>query len=230
MPRNRDQEAGALYEGGALAVRNGGHELTMLAAHLTHMVRGTVDHVGPLWPVRVMRDGQEYRLERFLDYLREPPRHGLGLPSLHFLRQVLVASIEYGDIALALVRTELAKESVDFDAVADREEQGLAGQHARKHPVRGSAGAPSKVDNVAIGYISRNPNSKKRILARLARDHPKILAAYERGEFKSARAAGIAAGIITPQTALAQIKKLLPKLTVEERRQLLLDLQAMFAA
>jgi hypothetical protein len=39
-------------------------------------------------------------------------------------------------------------------------------------------------------------DNKPYILARLARDHPDILAAYERGEYRSARQAGIAAGFV----------------------------------
>jgi hypothetical protein len=54
-------------------------------------------------------------------------------------------------------------------------------------------------------------------LRRLARDHPEILAAYEREEFPSARAAAKAAGIIKEKTPLEQIRTLLPKLSEAER-------------
>lgn len=63
-------------------------------------------------------------------------------------------------------------------------------------------------------------------LRRLARDdkYKEILKAYERGEFKSVRAAALAAGIIKEPTPYAQIerliKRLLPKLTDSERSQL----------
>ena len=43
------------------------------------------------------------------------------------------------------------------------------------------------------------------LLRRLARDWPDILAAYERGEYKSARAAALAAGIIKPPDAYKQL-------------------------
>ena len=48
-------------------------------------------------------------------------------------------------------------------------------------------------DNVTL---KERGNSRAYILARLARDYPDILERYERGEFKSARAAGLAAGIV----------------------------------
>ncbi len=44
--------------------------------------------------------------------------------------------------------------------------------------------------------FSKTGRGKKYILARLARDHPDILAAFERGEYRSARQAGIAAGFV----------------------------------
>ena len=43
-----------------------------------------------------------------------------------------------------------------------------------------------------------NSNSQERILRRLARDAPEILERVKAGEFKSARAAAIEAGIIKP--------------------------------
>lgn len=58
------------------------------------------------------------------------------------------------------------------------------------------------------------------LIRRLKRDAPEIAEALARGEYRSARAAAIAAGIITPPTTLEKILKLLPKLTATERRQL----------
>jgi hypothetical protein len=46
--------------------------------------------------------------------------------------------------------------------------------------------------------VYRGPNGQSEILRRIKRDHPDIAAALERGEFKSARAAGLAAGFIKP--------------------------------
>jgi hypothetical protein len=67
-------------------------------------------------------------------------------------------------------------------------------------------------------------NSALRIVRRLKRDHPAIAEALARGEFRSARAAGIAAGIVKPLSPLDQIRKLLPKLNPDERAILVREL------
>jgi hypothetical protein len=53
-----------------------------------------------------------------------------------------------------------------------------------------------QVDNVHLNKL--NSNSAERIVRLLKRDAPAIAEALARGEFKSARAAGIAAGIVNP--------------------------------
>jgi len=58
------------------------------------------------------------------------------------------------------------------------------------------------------------------LLRRLARDFPIILARYEKGEFKSVRAAAIEANIIKIPTPYELILKLLLKLSNEEREKL----------
>jgi hypothetical protein len=82
-------------------------------------------------------------------------------------------------------------------------------------------------------------NSQERILRRLARDRPDVLERVKTGEIKSARAAAIEAGIITPFPSL-QLKdpsptaqKLLAKKgkewcleLLEELSSLVLDLPA----
>lgn len=74
------------------------------------------------------------------------------------------------------------------------------------------------------GNLSSNTTKVNRgaayLVRRLKRDFPDIAVALARGEYRSARAAAIAAGIIKPPTALEKILKLLPKLTPTERRQL----------
>jgi hypothetical protein len=60
-------------------------------------------------------------------------------------------------------------------------------------PIAGSS-------NVADRHINTlSSESAERIVRRLKRDHPEIAAALARGEFKSARAAAIAAGIVKPR-------------------------------
>jgi hypothetical protein len=68
------------------------------------------------------------------------------------------------------------------------------------------------------------------LLRRLARDHPDILAAYERGEFKTPTAAARAAGIIKDKTSLEKIQALLPKLSDAERAELRAELHKLAKA
>lgn len=64
----------------------------------------------------------------------------------------------------------------------------------------------AKEDQVAISHLKPtnqlSSGSQERILRRLARDAPEVLERVETGEFKSARAAAIEAGIITPFPSL----------------------------
>jgi hypothetical protein len=179
--RSREQEAGVLYEAGAEAVRAGGHDLKMLADHVIHMIRGTADHQGPLWPVRILHDGREVRLDRFIDYLRKPVREGLGLPSLHFLRGVLKTSPRNGDEALHLVRNELAKEYVDLDAVADQERDSALLKRTLK-----ATGRPA--GDKGIPGIPLPKQGSERRAAQLAQRRPDLAEQVSTGRIKLSKA------------------------------------------
>ena len=56
------------------------------------------------------------------------------------------------------------------------------------------------------------------LCARLARDYPDILAAYENGEFNSVRSAAIAAGIVKVPTPLDRLRTAWKKASKEERK------------
>ena len=56
------------------------------------------------------------------------------------------------------------------------------------------------------------------LLARLKRDRPDIFAALERGEYRSARAAAKAAGIVHDLPPLAYLHRYWKKASTEERR------------
>jgi hypothetical protein len=62
-------------------------------------------------------------------------------------------------------------------------------------------------------------NGAAYLRARLKRDHPKIFKDLEAGRYKSARAAGIAAGIVKEKTTLDQLLLLWEKATPAERRK-----------
>jgi hypothetical protein len=87
--------------------------------------------------------------------------------------------------------------------------------------LRGKAGRPKKGEgNVGDANISKGGTTAPYIVARLERDAPEIAKQLARGEFKSARAAGIAAGFIKTSTPFEIILKQLPKLTKQERNKL----------
>jgi hypothetical protein len=202
----REEQAGRLYNDGSKAVKAGGDELHSLAMHLIQMINGTEmpKFRGPLWPLRhVPPDGKVIELDRFIDYLLKPPRDGLHLPSLHFLKQILQATPALGDQhdgerALALVRAELAKEHIDFDAQARDEGVRLHGERAAL-ATSAEAGAKGGRGNKAIDNIkSFGGTSAAYLAARLQRDFPEIAKGLAKGKFKSVRAAAIEAGIVKP--------------------------------
>jgi len=65
--------------------------------------------------------------------------------------------------------------------------------------------------------ISSQGNGVPYLKARLARDHPTILAAYKRGAYPSVRQAAIAAGIIREKTPLDHLRHWWGKATQAER-------------
>lgn len=64
-------------------------------------------------------------------------------------------------------------------------------------------------------------NNEKYLLARLKRDHPDIRSAYERGDFKSVRAAAIEAGIVKVPSWSQRMDKLWSKGNTEEKIEFL---------
>ena len=88
----------------------------------------------------------------------------------------------------------------------------------REIGIEGGKPGPGRGHKTAddVSRLAGYGNSAAYIVARLARDHPDILAAYERGEFKTPTAAARAAGIIKEKTPLQKIRALLRKLTAAE--------------
>jgi hypothetical protein len=63
-------------------------------------------------------------------------------------------------------------------------------------------------------------NNAAYLTARLARDHPDVLARLEAGEFSSVRAAAKVAGIVKDQTPLQAIQRTWRQASADERRQI----------
>ena len=87
-------------------------------------------------------------------------------------------------------------------------------------------GRPKKETRAYSTHLrAQGSDSAAKLLRRLARDHPDILAADERGEFNSVRAAAIAAGIIKRPSLFDQFCKLIAKMSADDRRRGLLLLE-----
>ena len=92
-------------------------------------------------------------------------------------------------------------------------------QHARSQAVEVRQGQPKKEsnpDNVRNTF-DRGGNGSEYLLRRLAKTAPDFLDRYEAGEFKSVRAASIAAGHIKVATVLEVLEKAWAKATAAER-------------
>jgi hypothetical protein len=206
MPRSREEEAGVLYAEGAKAVRAGGHELSMLTGHLRHMLVGTVNYPGALWQVRrVPPEGLLVELEHFKDYLLLPARKGLGLPSLHFLRQALNAMPD-GHETLRLVREQFARELMNFDALADLDQKGLQRKlkQSRQAQTAKAAEAKDKANERPAGRPKKTLDTPKAVIKGFP-DGTSVASALRRLR-KDAPAlhARVLAGEISPHAAMVQ--------------------------
>jgi hypothetical protein len=82
-----------------------------------------------------------------------------------------------------------------------------------------SGGRPRKLSEKLS--IATSSTSAARIAARLKRDHPAIAEAVERGEYRSMRSAGIAAGIVRVPSAYDVLVKAWQKADESDRQQFL---------
>lgn len=115
------------------------------------------------------------------------------------------------------------EEAIGFDAAADIQRR-MAAKEAREQAEHRPQGKHRELHH-AIGMMKQGSNNAAYLLRRLARDHPDILKCYERGEFKSVRAAAMAAGIIKPSSPLDQLRKAWAKATRDERSTFLSEVE-----
>ncbi len=152
-----------------------------------------------------------YSLKRFLDDKTFSAKHAEGeLEEIKTYKHWEVLGFETLD---AYLKAELGFNQRQLRA---RLAQDLAADPSVP-PLREKQGRPEKSEEKdSNGIITRGGNNAPYLVRRLKRDYPKIAKALARGEFPSARAAAIAAGICKKLSALDQIRKLLPKLTPEK--------------
>jgi hypothetical protein len=112
-----------------------------------------------------------------------------------FLREGLQLDPELVARVVDWLDREKPKEAVTLDHVK---------QQLDKHggDRRSKEARKTREDQGAVRTLKRGSESADYIKARLHRDHHEIAAALDRGEFRSARAAAIEAGIIRPFPSL----------------------------
>ena len=121
------------------------------------------------------------------------------------------------------------KSSSDFiKAVTGRTEKAIRkeitkAQHARAQAVEVRRGGDQRSERINHNNIMIDPvkqgTGSEYLLRRLAKTAPDFLDRYEAGEFKSVRAASIAAGHVKVATVLQRLLKLWEKATEADRRK-----------
>jgi hypothetical protein len=154
----------------------------------------------------------KYDLLEFKKEERWKQLAGKGGKPFHSWKQY-VETPEPDGLGVPLESVQAILEIAKDDALVG-EVLGKHGQYGKGRP------KPDRVDNVN----SKGGNQKDYLLARLARDAPEILAAYNRGEYRSVRAAAIAAGIIEPPTPLDRLRTAWKKASTEEQQTFLKEI------
>ena len=133
------------------------------------------------------RHGEVFCFETLRDFVTSP--HGLDIPDWLPFMKALQAQ------ANGSAAKDLYWRMVKLDKMLD--------------PLVGSAPALNRQGEKGKDYngnVCQQGNSREYVVCRLNRDAPELAAAFARGEFPSARAAGIAAGFIKPSPPSLQLK------------------------
>jgi hypothetical protein len=215
-PSKHGEAAGRAYASAWNSLRRGDAVRT-LAWHICWML-GDNDWHRPIWQERrVPPDGRTFTTATFDAYLLRPAREGLEMPSLLMVHKLCEANAEHGARAITLLEQAIPdyqiRVKVDLAYVRDaqvtpvdtRQEAGAKGGRGKKAP-----------DNVRSFY----GNDASYLIRRLKRKAPEIAAALARGEYPSARAAALAAGIIQPPDPVAAIQRAYARLTPEQQRDI----------
>lgn len=109
-----------------------------------------------------------------------------------------------------------------YEGVMDmaREEDTAVYSVLAKHAPKGKSGRKRKGEQIEYARIQLNRRQPTRnvLAARLAQEKPRFMESFERGEYKSIRAAAEAAGLVKPgHDPLARAKSYYRKMTTEQR-------------
>jgi hypothetical protein len=194
----------------AWQVIQGGDAVGALAGHITWML-GDNDWKRSVWRERaVPPDGKTFQTKTFDQYLLQPAREGLGLPTLLTVHKLCEADPKYGAKAIAMLRAEIGY----YDERVKADHRGLLDELPRlpKHGEIG--GGHTRADNV---NSAEGGNSASYLAARIKRDHREVWAGYMAGEYRSVRAAALAAGIVREPLPLDHLRRWWQRASAEER-------------
>jgi hypothetical protein len=158
--------------------------------------------------LRLGYQSSQVLLERFQENLAEAERHEIY--------KRVPPGQPYGSLdALLVAELGVTRE----ESIHSKAERLAADKGVQRSPANGEIGrGRNSSDNVRPN--EGHGNSAAYLVRRLKRDHKDIADALARGQYRSARAAGIAAGIVKVPARLEVAKKACRKLSAKERAEL----------
>jgi hypothetical protein len=210
-PSKHGDAAGRAYASAWNSLRRGDAVRT-LAWHICWML-GDNDWHRPIWQERrVPPDGRMFTTATFDAYLLRPAREGLEIPSLLMVHKLCEANVEHGARAITLLGHAIpdyeARVKADLAHVRDAQSEQVA---------RGASGKGRVRSDI---IRSKHGTGAAYLVRRLKRDAPAIASQLARGEFRSVRAAALAAGLIQPPDPVAAIQRAYARLTPEQQRDI----------
>ena len=177
-----------------------------LPAVVSIMLSQTHENGTPLWQ-KVEFPDRTFTHPTVEHWIKSSSRAGMGM-KLSYLFHCLDAHDELkGHGSADKVRKLLEGHGITVTSAVVKDSRVLS-----------KVGRPTKGQNKVDNINNTNGGTSVAYLAGiLKRDHPKIAAALERGEFKSVRAAAIAAGIIKVVSSLDQLRRAWKRASAEER-------------
>jgi hypothetical protein len=171
------------------------------------MLKNQHDDGTPLW-ARVAFPDKVFEHASVEEWIKSKSRAGLGM-SLGYLFNMLAAH----DDLMGAGSADEARELLAGCGIT------VASAVVKDAPVARSVGRPPN-GNGRISTINGKRDSAY-FVSILKRDHPDIAAALERGEYRSVRAAAIAAGIVKVKTPLDTLRAAWAKASEKEREMFL---------
>lgn len=138
------------------------------------------------------RDGQLF--ESWEEFCDHPEPEGLGFPA---------------DVANALIKERDGSRLVSA----------VAAEVMANAPARAGQGTRTDLEPLSNGKKLKGGNNQEYLAARIKERHPDIAAAVERGEFRSIRAAALAAGIVRQKTPIEHLRAWWRKANADERAE-----------